>query len=182
VTPITLHIVEAYSLCPRKAFLLQRGEPLGEPHEYVRIIEEQEAANRRAYRASLAGAANAIDARGPANLMAGHHVILDAVVVADDLEARCDALKRGKATADQKGYDYEPVKVLGTGRVTKSQILSLAYVGHVLGHVQPRPNATERACSRSCARTASRGTTTWRSGQSGSWRSSGRSQEPSSSG
>jgi predicted RecB family nuclease len=34
------------------------------------------------------------------------------------------------------------VKVLGTSRVTRSQILSLAYLGLVLGHAQPRPPAT----------------------------------------
>jgi hypothetical protein len=55
VAPITLDIVEAYSLCPRKAFLLLRGEPAGVPHEYVQIIEEQEAANRQAYRAGVVG-------------------------------------------------------------------------------------------------------------------------------
>jgi predicted RecB family nuclease len=102
------------------------------------MIEEQEAANRRVYRARLAETANAIDACGRADLMAGHSVILDPLVVADEMEACCDALKRGKATGDQKGYDYEPVKVIGTRRVTMSQIFGLAYVGHVLGHVQPR--------------------------------------------
>src|SRR3990172_4126114 len=139
---ITSDIAEAYSLCPRKAFLLLRGEQVGLPHEYVRIIEEQEAANRQAYQVVMAGAADDTGARGPADLEAGHDVILDAVVVANGLEARCDALKRGKTSADEGGCGYEPVKVLGTRRVTKSQVLGLAYLGHVLGQVQPRPPAT----------------------------------------
>jgi predicted RecB family nuclease len=133
--------VEAYSLCPRKAFLLLSGEPAGAPHEYVRIIGEQEAANRQAYRASMAGAAEATGARSLTDLTAGHDLIFDAAVVADDLEACSDALRRAKATAGQQGCGYEPVKVLGTHRVTNSQILGLAFVGHVLSHVQPRPPA-----------------------------------------
>jgi hypothetical protein len=129
---ITSDIVEAYSLCPRKAFLLLRGDQAGPPHEYVRIIEEQEAANRQAYRASMAGAAGTGGARSLSDLMAGHDVILDVAVVADDLEARCDALRRAKGTAGQQECGYEPVKVLGTRRVTKSQVLGLAYFGLVL--------------------------------------------------
>jgi hypothetical protein len=50
---ITTDLVEAYSLCPRKAFLLMAGEPNPGAHEYVRVIDEQTAANRQAHRASL---------------------------------------------------------------------------------------------------------------------------------
>lgn len=138
MTPITLDIVEAYSLCPRKAFLLLMREPLGVQHEYVRMIEEQEAANRQAYRTNTAGAADAADGRSLADLMPGHDVILDVTLVADDLEAHCDALRKGKATADQQECHYEPVKILGTHQGTKSQVLGLAYVGLVLGEVQGR--------------------------------------------
>src|SRR5690349_14506705 len=102
MAPITSDIAEAFSLCPRKAFLLLRGERAGAPHEYVRIVEEQEAANRQAYRASMAGAADATGAHRLSDLMAGHDVILDVAVVADDLEARCDALTRGKGAAGQQ--------------------------------------------------------------------------------
>ena len=139
---ITSDIVEAYALCPRKAFLLLRGEQVKVPHEYARIIEEQEAENRQAYRAGMVEAAGATGARHPADLEAGHDVILDAVVVADGLEARCDALTTSKGTVGKRGCSYEPVKVLGTRQVTKSQIVGLAYLGHVLGQVQPRPSAT----------------------------------------
>ena len=50
---ITTDLVEAYSLCPRKAFLLMAGEPNPGPHEYVRMTDEQAAASRQARRASL---------------------------------------------------------------------------------------------------------------------------------
>ena len=85
----------------RKAFLLLRGEQIGVPHAYARIIEEQEAANRQTYRAGMAGAADATGARGPADLDAGHDVILDAVVVADGLDA-------GAVLRIRKGSTPEP--------------------------------------------------------------------------
>jgi hypothetical protein len=50
---ITTDLVEAYSLCPKKAFLLMAGEPNPGPHEYVQITDEQAAASRQSQRASL---------------------------------------------------------------------------------------------------------------------------------
>jgi predicted RecB family nuclease len=133
---ITSDIVEAYSLCPMKAFLLLRGEQAGAPHEYVRIIEEQEAANRQAYRARMAGAADATGVRSLSDLRAGHDVILDVAVVADDLEARCNALRKVRTTSAIGGFGYEPVKVVGTERADKAQVVALAFLGHVVGLVQ----------------------------------------------
>ena len=51
--PITAEVVEAYVQCPRKAFLLLQGGQEAVPHEYQRIIDEQEAANREAHRDRL---------------------------------------------------------------------------------------------------------------------------------
>ena len=54
MTPITLHIVEGYSLCPRKAFLLMTGAtPSPGPHDYEMVIREQAEANRQVHRARL---------------------------------------------------------------------------------------------------------------------------------
>ena len=52
---ITLHIVEGYSLCPRKAFLLMTGA-IASPglHDYEVVIREQAEANLQAHRARLA--------------------------------------------------------------------------------------------------------------------------------
>ena len=51
--PITSDLVEAYSQCPRKAFLMMTGIARPEAHEYVRIIDEQAAANRQGHRIRL---------------------------------------------------------------------------------------------------------------------------------
>jgi hypothetical protein len=53
--PITSDLVEAYSLCPRKAFLLMTGAtPRPGPHDYEVVVREQAEANRQAHRARLA--------------------------------------------------------------------------------------------------------------------------------
>ena len=54
MTPtITSDLVEAYSQCPRKAFLMMTEVVNPGAHEYVRITDDQAAANRQAYRARL---------------------------------------------------------------------------------------------------------------------------------
>ena len=51
---ITSDLVEAYSLCPRKAFLLMAGAtPDPGPHDYELFIREQAEANRQAHRVRL---------------------------------------------------------------------------------------------------------------------------------
>src|SRR5260370_30580687 len=92
VPRITLDIVEAYSFCPRKAFLLQRGEPVGVPHEYARIIEEQEAANRQAHRARLAEGGEVVPFGGPAEMAPGQETSADADLTHAELHPQCDFL------------------------------------------------------------------------------------------
>src|SRR6266702_1765184 len=50
---ITSDVVEAYSICPRKAFLMMTGVATPGAHKHIRITEEQAAANRQAHRTSL---------------------------------------------------------------------------------------------------------------------------------
>ena len=51
--PITSQSVVAYAQCPRKAFFLMRGEPIGCQHEYEQVLAERAAANRSSYVAGL---------------------------------------------------------------------------------------------------------------------------------
>ena len=74
---ITSDLVEAYSLCPRKAFLMMTGVANPGKHEYVRITDEQAAANRQTHRASL-GQAEDFPPGGVADLSTGPNVIADA--------------------------------------------------------------------------------------------------------
>jgi predicted RecB family nuclease len=150
--PITPEIVEAYAQCPRKAFLLLRGGQEAVPHEYERIIDEQEAANREGYRARQAAEAGGVPAHGPDDL-AGQKILFDVPFAVDGLQARCDALRRVRADSASGGFAYEPVKVVGTGRVGRAQAVGLAYLGHVLGLVQrqlPAAGTLVLAGGRSC--------------------------------
>jgi hypothetical protein len=108
---ITADLVEAYSLCPRKAFLLMAGESKPEPHECVRMTDEQAAANRQACRVRLA---------------------------VDGLHARCDFLTKMTEPSRLGRYSYEPVKVIGTCRAARADAPGLACQGFVLGEVQGR--------------------------------------------
>jgi predicted RecB family nuclease len=133
---ITADLVEAYSLCPRKAFLLMAGEPKPGPHEYVRMIDEQAAANRQARRVRLAGEIATFG--GPADMAAGREILADAELAADGLHARCDFLAKVTEPSRLGRFGYEPVKVIGTCRAARADALGLAYQGFVLGEVQGR--------------------------------------------
>jgi predicted RecB family nuclease len=135
---ITTDLVEAYSLCPRKAFLLMAGEPNPGPHEYVRMTDEQAAASRQARRAILEEAGELPPGGGAADLSTGPKVVADAELAIDSLHARCDFLTKVSEPSRLGRFGYEPVKVIGTCRSSRPDTLGLAYQGFVLGEVQRR--------------------------------------------
>ena len=134
---ITTTLVEAYSLCPRKAFLLMTGEPNPGPHEYVRMTEEQASTSRQSHRASLEEAGE-LSPGGAADLSTGPKVVANVELAADGLHARCDFLTKVSEKSRLGRYGYEPVKVIGTCRASRPDALGLAYQGFVLGEVQGR--------------------------------------------
>ena len=134
--PITSEIVVAYSLCPRKAFLLLSGERGTAPHEYVQLIEEQAAANLAPYRKKLLAAESALGSSVPRDLESGRKVIVDATLRADGLEAHCDILRRVNGNSALGRYSYEPDLIVGTYCPTSPQVIDLAYRGYVLDQVQ----------------------------------------------
>lgn len=132
---ITPNFVESYSLCPRKAFLLMAGASNLGPHEYVQIIDEQAAANRHAYRASL-GQVEELPYSGVSDLNPGLEVLADAELAADGVRVRCDFLMKVNEPSRLGRFGYEPVKVIGTCRATRADVIGLAYEGLVLGDIQ----------------------------------------------
>jgi predicted RecB family nuclease len=135
--PITSDLVEAYSLCPRKASLLLAGIAADPgPHDYELLLREQADANRQAHRLRLAEAVEITPFNGPEKLASGLAVLADAVLTADGLLARCDFLKKADETSRSRRHLYEPVKVIGTQRAARTDGLGLAFQGLVLGEVQ----------------------------------------------
>jgi predicted RecB family nuclease len=154
MTPaITTDFVEAYSRCPRKAFLLMAGEPNPGPHEYEKIIDDQAEASRQSRRATLEAAGELTPGVGAPDLGAGPKVLADAELEVVGLRARCDFLTKVSEPSRLGRFSYEPVKVIGTCRASRADALGLAYQGLVLGEVQGRqpPSGTlillgERPC------------------------------------
>ena len=134
---ITSDLVEAYSQCPRKAFLMMTEVVNPGAHEYVRIAAEQAAANRRAYRTRL-GQARDFPPGEVAALNTGAKAIGDAELATEGLQARCDFLTKVRESSRLGRFSYEPVKVIGTYRASRLDALGLAYQGLVLGEVQGR--------------------------------------------
>jgi predicted RecB family nuclease len=119
-TPFTSEVVVAHSQCPRKAYLLLYGGSLGQPHDYVRILDRRADANRESYLHTV------IQAGVASTRQTLQHGVF---------EAYCDVLT-------ELGKDnYEPTLIVGTCHVSKDQRTNLAYIGHVLGqlHSQKPP-------------------------------------------
>jgi predicted RecB family nuclease len=138
--PITPDLVEAYSLCPRKAFLLMTGAiPRPGPHDYEVVVREQAEANRQAHCARLAEGGEVVPFGGLAEMAAGREIVADVDLTADGLHARCDSLTKVTEPSQFGRFSYEPVKVIGACRASRPDALGLVYQGLVLGEVQGRP-------------------------------------------
>ena len=137
--PITAEIVVAYTRCPRKAFLLQCTDEHGTPHEYEGVLAEHQRANQRAYVAGIQRAHH--EARPYAGELstAGRHVLLDATLRTEDLEARCPVLTPVARGVLGQVCGHEPTLVVGTHTISQEQRLELQFVAYVLGQLQGTP-------------------------------------------
>jgi predicted RecB family nuclease len=136
---ISSELIEAFSLCPRKAFLLMTGATASPgPHDYEVVIREQSEANRQARRSRLAEGGGVVPFGGLSEMAAGRKVVADVDLTADGLQACCDFLTKVNESSRLGRFSYEPVKVIGTRRASRPDTLGLAYQGLVLGEVQGR--------------------------------------------
>ncbi len=132
---VAAEAVSAYSLCPRKAFLLLDREDRAEPHEYVRIIEEQAHGNRAAHFNVLKHEHRGVDSFA-GTLESNSDFLIEVTLKAGDLAASCDVLTKVFSPSSLGSHSYEPTIVVGTHGVTREQKLELLFVGYVLGQVQ----------------------------------------------
>jgi predicted RecB family nuclease len=115
--PITSELVVAYSQCPRKAYLLCKGET-GDPHEIDGIVQRRAAENTERY----------LRAIGPSIDVVATNVTLRT----GNFQAFCHVLtKRGENS-------YEPTLVVGTHKLTKDERINLAYIAHVIADLHHR--------------------------------------------
>src|SRR5580658_8007627 len=107
---ITADLVEAYSLCPRKAFLLMTGAtPSPGPHGYESVVREQAEANRQAHRVRVAEAATVTSFQGTDDLASGQGALADADMAVGDLQTRCDFLIKVEEVSRSGRHSHEPV-------------------------------------------------------------------------
>ncbi len=140
---ISSELIEAFSLCPRKAFLLMTGATASPgPHDYEVVIREQAEANRQAHCARLAEGGEVVPFGGLSEMAAGREIVANAELTPDGLHARCDFLTKVNESSRLGRFSYEPVKVIGTCRASRPDTLGLAYQGLVLGEAQGRQPAS----------------------------------------
>ena len=134
--PITPDVVVAYSLCPRKAYLLLCTEEHGVPHEYQLVVAADQRRNQASFFNSLTQTlGDHPDCRGThAGPRRGDRAAV--VLKAPDCEAYCDHLTPALRQTAARGRRDEPTLVTGTHRITHDQRLALLFVGYVLGQPQ----------------------------------------------
>jgi len=133
---ITSEVAVAYSYCSRKAFLLLSSDENKEPHEYVRIIENQARINQNKYLNILKQNNINLDPYDPNNIKEGSDFLVRATLKAKNLESYCDVLMKIQDKSSFGKYSYEPIIVVGTHNITKEQKIKLAFDGYVLGDIQ----------------------------------------------
>src|SRR5215510_10295645 len=123
---ITPELVTAYWFCPRKAFLLLRGDD-GEPvHEYISVISQRAERNRQARLATINPSCPRVDRGERTDVIAG------AIVKVSNFEARVDALVRENHDGSGARKRVEPYLAVGTGVTTRDQRIRLAAAGQVI--------------------------------------------------
>src|SRR6266480_1609840 len=138
---ITSEIVVAYSLCPRKAYLLLCTDEQGMPHEYMCILEHQQSLNQINY-LSMLNVLNQTSLEEKSHcvtdLAREGNLVIKATLKTKDLEAFCDVLTQVENSSSSGGSSYEPTIVVGTYSMSKEHELELVFTGYVLGQIQKK--------------------------------------------
>lgn len=132
-------IVAAFSNCERKAFLLLQHRAQGSspppPPDYAGVLVEQASTGRAAYVRNLA-ADQQLTARQNGRLDDGLPFLWNVSVVAGGLSANYSLLRRVTKPSKLGRFSYEPVVFGGTSAPAHDQMVTLSYLGHVLGERQ----------------------------------------------
>jgi predicted RecB family nuclease len=132
---ITSKLVEAYTQCERKAFLLLQGRIEGSEHEYSKILKKRATENRLRFE-------NFTEVGSKVIFYEADDTPL--VVVRNDcLIADCDILLKSdsESPALKTDFLYEPYLFTGTYSVLREQKLQLAFAGYAASATRrPRPS------------------------------------------
>ncbi|MCP4417038.1 MAG: IS66 family transposase, partial [Chloroflexi bacterium] len=124
---ISTDILVSYSRCPRKAYLLLCARQKGNPHEYARIMQQQQIANQRQFLNALKQKQPDVQSYAEKGLKSRCDFLVEAALQTDGLEADCGLLVKVKGSSALGRYSYEPTVFTGTHTVTKEQRLQLMF-------------------------------------------------------
>lgn len=127
---ITSEILQAYSLCPRKAYLLMHSKEKGELHEYEQILEKHQIENQTKNLKILKQKYRDVHLYSTESLKKGHEFIIEAFLSTEKLQAYCPILKR------TENPSYAPTIFTGTHKINNTDKLKLIFVSYVLAEIQ----------------------------------------------
>lgn len=133
---ITTEVLTAFSVCPRKAFLLLCSNEKGTTNEFSRILQSKKEACRNAYIENLQKHVPDIQPYSVCELKKGRAYLTDAVISLENFEADCAVLRKAKAVSALGRFSYEPVSFIGTQSVEKEDKLALMFAGYLLEKIQ----------------------------------------------
>ncbi len=134
---LTPELVAAYSLCPRKAFLMLRGDRAEHLHEYVNVIDRIAAQSRDRFVGTIDD--SEVRRFGQPGLDWNASAIIDAEVVTGYLAAHIQVLlRRGTGRSTAKG-EFEPHVFVGLDSVSGEDKLRLAFMGKIVAEASNRP-------------------------------------------
>lgn len=127
---INFKILQAYSLCARKAYLLMQTNEEGEIHEYETILERHQLKNQTKNLENLVHKYNDVHLYSVENLNKGYDFLIDAYLSTEKLQIYCPLLKK------TGNLSYEPTIFIGTYKINKTDKLKLIFIGHILAEIQ----------------------------------------------
>ncbi|MBD2533390.1 IS66 family transposase [Nostoc flagelliforme FACHB-838] len=127
---ITSEILKAYSLCPRKAYLLMYGQEQGKLHEYEKILSKHQLVNQNKKLESLKQKYINAYTYNQEKFKHEYEFLIDVKLVFDRLQANCPVLTK----VDK--HNYEAIIFIGTHTINKIDKLELFFIGYVLSKTQ----------------------------------------------
>lgn len=127
---ITSEVLQAYSLCPRKAYLLMYGNERGKLHEYEQILIRNQLTNQSRNLEILKKKHTNVYPYGVSNFEKRYQFLIDANLATDKYQANCSILTR------VDDLSYEPTIFIGTYTVNNTDKLNLMFVSHILSKIQ----------------------------------------------
>ncbi len=120
--PITPQLVTAYSLCPRKAYLLMRGASMPPPHEYLDVLDHGRAKTKARFLDSC-----------QATTLNTEEIVVDSTFSAGGFEATVDVMIRRQSSGPKPRQYYEPHLFVGNNVAANEHKIAVAFLCKTIG-------------------------------------------------